>query len=81
MEDSVKEILSDLAGVDKDKITPETHLQKDLNVDSLDAVELVMELEEKFDIDIKDDDMSKIATVGDLVAFVTKSQENDHGEG
>ncbi len=81
MEDRIKDIMSQIFGGDKDKVTPETHFVNDLGADSLDTVELVMELEEEFDITITDDNMAKIATFGDLLAFITKSQENDHGEG
>ena len=57
-------------GVDKDKITPETSFVNDLGADSLDTVELVMELEEEFDINIPDDAAEKIQTVGQAVEFI-----------
>jgi len=81
MEKRLKDILYQIFGVDQDKITSETNLHNDLNADSLDVVELVMELEEEFDINITDEDMVGIATVGDLSAFIIKSQEKNHGEG
>ena len=57
-------------GVDKEKITPETSFVNDLGADSLDTVELVMELEEEFDINIPDDAAEKIQTVGQAVQYI-----------
>ena len=57
-------------GVDQEKITPETSFVNDLGADSLDTVELVMELEEEFDINIPDDAAEKIQTVGQAVQFI-----------
>jgi acyl carrier protein len=61
-------------GVDKDKVTPETSFVNDLGADSLDTVELVMELEEEFDITIPDDAAEKIQTVGQAVQYIEASQ-------
>jgi acyl carrier protein len=66
----VVDIVSEQLGVDKDKITAETSFVNDLGADSLDTVELVMELEEEFDINIPDDAAEKIQTVGQAVAFI-----------
>ena len=66
-------IVSDQLGVEKDKITPETSFINDLGADSLDTVELVMELEEEFDIDIPDDAAEKIQTVGQAIDFIEKA--------
>lgn len=66
----VVDIVAEQLGVDKDKITPETSFVNDLGADSLDTVELVMELEEEFDINIPDDAAEKIQTVGQAVAFI-----------
>ena len=63
----VTDIVADNLGVDKEKITPETSFVNDLGADSLDTVELVMELEEEFDINIPDDAAEKIQTVGQAV--------------
>ena len=60
-------------GVDKDKITPETSFVNDLGADSLDTVELVMELEEEFDINIPDDAAEKIQTVGQAVKYIEEN--------
>jgi acyl carrier protein len=66
----VKDIVADNLGVDREKITPETSFVNDLGADSLDTVELVMELEEEFDINIPDDAAEKIQTVGQAVKFI-----------
>lgn len=66
----VADIVSEQLGVDKDKISPETSFVNDLGADSLDTVELVMELEEEFDINIPDDAAEKIQTVGQAVDYI-----------
>jgi acyl carrier protein len=66
----VKDIVADNLGVDREKITPDTSFVNDLGADSLDTVELVMELEEEFDINIPDDAAEKIQTVGQAVQFI-----------
>ena len=70
----VTDIVSEQLGVDKDKLTAETSFVNDLGADSLDTVELVMELEEEFDINIPDDAAEKIQTVGQAVDFIEKNQ-------
>jgi acyl carrier protein len=72
----VIDIVADQLGVDKDKITPDTSFVNDLGADSLDTVELVMELEEEFDITIPDDAAEKIQTVGQAIDFIEKSQDS-----
>ena len=72
VQDKVIEIVCDQLGVSKDKVTPETSFVNDLGADSLDTVELVMEFEEEFDIDIPDEDAEKIRTVGEAIAYVEK---------
>ena len=66
----VTDIVADQLGVDKDKITADTSFVNDLGADSLDTVELVMELEEEFDINIPDDAAEKIQTVGQAVKYI-----------
>ena len=72
----VIDIVADQLGVEKGKISAETSFVNDLGADSLDTVELVMELEEEFDINIPDDAAEKIQTVGQAIEFIEKSQES-----
>jgi acyl carrier protein len=72
----VIEIVAEQLGVDKEKVTPETSFVNDLGADSLDTVELVMELEEEFDINIPDDAAEKIQTVGQAIEFIQKTQDS-----
>ena len=74
VQDRVIDIVAEQLGVDKDKVTPETSCVNDLGADSLDTVELVMELEEEFDISIPDDAAEKIQTVGQAIDFIEKAQ-------
>lgn len=66
----VVEIISAQMGVGKEQITSETSFVNDLGADSLDTVELVMELEEEFDITIPDEDAEQIQTVGQAVKYI-----------
>ena len=70
IETKVIEIVSEQMGVDKSEITRETHFINDLNADSLDTVELVMEFEDEFDLNIPDEDAEKIQTVGDAIKYI-----------
>lgn len=72
----VIEIVAEQLGVDKDKINHDTSFVNDLGADSLDTVELVMELEEEFDINIPDDAAEKIQTVGQAIEFIDKAQSS-----
>ena len=66
----VTKVIIDRLGVDESKINLEASFRDDLGADSLDVVELVMELEDEFDTEISDDDAEKIATVGDAVTYI-----------
>lgn len=68
--EKVKNIIVDQIGVEEDKVTMEATFIDDLGADSLDIVELVMALEEEFDVEIPDADAEKIATVGDVVEYI-----------
>jgi len=68
--EKVKAILSSQFDVDEDSITPETNIADDLGADSLDVVDMLMSLEDEFDIEISDEDVEKIHTVGELVAYI-----------
>lgn len=66
----VKEIIVSKLGVDEGQITPEASFTNDLGADSLDTVELVMEFEKAFNIQIPDEDAEKIGTVGDAIKYL-----------
>ncbi|QGH34502.1 acyl carrier protein [Gracilibacillus salitolerans] len=72
--EKVKQIVVDRLDVDEDKVTLEASFKDDLEADSLDVVELVMELEDEFDMEIADEDAEKIATVGDAVTYIDSNQ-------
>jgi acyl carrier protein len=70
LETKVIEIVSEQMGRDKGEITRETSFVNDLNADSLDTVELVMEFEDEFEISIPDEDAEKIQTVGQAIDYI-----------
>jgi len=69
----VKQIVAEQLGVDEDQVTNEASFMEDLGADSLDTVELVMALEEEFDIEISDEDAEKIQTVQDAIDYITEN--------
>ncbi len=76
IEERVIDIVAEQLGVEKDKITRDTHFVNDLGADSLDTVDLVMELEEEFDISIPEDSAEKIQRVGEAVDYIEKAQQS-----
>jgi len=72
IEERVKNIICDQLAVENDKVTPTASFIEDLGADSLDIVELVMTMEEEFDLDIPDEDAEKIKTVGDVVKYIAE---------
>ena len=73
--DKMIDIIEEQLSVDKDKIVPGASFVDDLGADSLDLVELIMAMEEEFDIEIPDEDAEKIVTVQDAIDYVDKIQE------
>jgi len=73
--EAIREIISSKIQVDADKITQETSLMKDLEADSLDAVEIIMGIEERFDIEIPDSAAEAFENVGDIVRYVESKIE------
>jgi acyl carrier protein len=71
VEDKVKKIIAEKLGVDISEVKPESSFVDDLGADSLDLVELIMSMEEEFDIDISDENAEKIVRVKDAIEFVT----------
>ncbi len=71
--DRVMDIVAEQLGFDREKITPSTNFVSDLGADSLDQVELIMELEREFDITIPDDAAEKIQTVGEAIEYIEKA--------
>ncbi len=71
--EDVKQVIIERLGVDEEKITPETSFRDDLGADSLDVVELVMEMEDRFGIEVSDDDAEQLTTVGKVAAFIEKN--------
>ncbi|MDP5273406.1 acyl carrier protein [Chengkuizengella axinellae] len=68
--DRIKKIIVDRLGVDVAEVTPEASFKDDLGADSLDVVELIMELEDEFEMEISDEDAEKINTVGEVVNYI-----------
>ena len=73
IESKVKAIIVEKLGVDENQVTNQASFTADLGADSLDTVELIMEIEKVFNISIPDEDTQKISTVGDAVAYVEKA--------
>lgn len=73
-EDRVKKIIVEQLGVKEDEVKPEASFIEDLGADSLDTVELVMALEEEFDIEIPDEEAENITTVQSAIDYINKAQ-------
>ncbi|WP_303722597.1 acyl carrier protein [Malonomonas rubra] len=73
IEERVKQIVAEQLGVDEDQVTPDAAFMDDLGADSLDTVELVMALEEEFDVEISDEDAEKIQKVQDAVDYISNA--------
>lgn len=68
--ETVKKIIVDRLGVDESEVKMEASFKDDLGADSLDVVELVMELEDEFEMEISDEDAEKISTVGEVIEYI-----------
>ncbi len=74
MFNQVVEIIKDQLGIEDREITPETSLMKDLEADSLDAVEIIMALEDEFNVEIPDTEAEKFQTIGDIVKYIESNK-------
>lgn len=74
VEEKIKKIICEQLEVNEKDVVPEASFVDDLGADSLDQVELIMAMEEEFDISISDEEAEKILTVGDAIAYVEKNQ-------
>lgn len=74
MLERIKEITADALGTEVDNLTAETSFKEDLGADSLDLFELVMALEEEFEVEIPTEDLEEIRTLGDVEAYIQKLQ-------
>ena len=72
IDERVKQIVAEQLGVDEEQVTDDASFMDDLGADSLDTVELVMALEEEFDVEISDEDAEKIQTVKDAIEYISK---------
>ena len=70
----IKEIIMDKLGVEENKITSDSHFIEDLGADSLDTVELIMQFEEEFSLEIPDEDAEKILSVNDALTYIEASK-------
>ena len=73
IEEKVKQIIAEQLGVNEEQVTGDASFMDDLGADSLDTVELVMALEEEFDIEISDEDAEKIQTVQDAIDYISEN--------
>ena len=70
----IKDMIADNFDVDKDKITEDTNFMNDLDADSIDLVEFILQLEDEFGAEIPDDEAEKIKTIGDAVSYIKPHQ-------
>lgn len=73
--EKVKAILSDQFDAEEDSITMDTTIQEDLGADSLDVVDLLMTIEDEFEVEVPDEEIENIKTVGNLVTYIEQNQK------
>ena len=72
--DKIKELIVDQLDVEEDKVTMDANIQDDLGADSLDIVDLVMSVEDAFEVKIEDEDVENLKTVGDILDYIAKKK-------
>ncbi|HIX72379.1 MAG: acyl carrier protein [Clostridiales bacterium] len=75
MFEKIRDLIVEEVGVDEEQVTMDASFKNDLNIDSLDLFEMVMTLEEEFDVEIPSEDLENIDTVGDLIQYIESHQE------
>ena len=75
MREEVVDLIADTLEIDKEALTDDTDLARDLNVESIDLVDLVTAFEDKYDFEIPDQELKNLQTMGDIVAFVEKRKK------
>ena len=73
--EKIKSILAEQLDADIDEMTMDTNIAKDLGADSLDVVELLMAIEEEFDVEIPDEDIEALKTIGDVVEYIQNKKD------
>ncbi|ERT56730.1 acyl carrier protein [Peptoniphilus koenoeneniae] len=75
MKDRILELIAEQFGLNTDELTDDIDLRNDLNADSIDLVELVMSLEDEFGIEVNDEDLKNINTIGDIIEYASELEE------
>ena len=73
--EKISELIADKLGVEGSKVKPEAKFVEDLGADSLDTVELIMQLEDEFNIEIPDDEAEKLTTVGSVISYIEENAD------
>ena len=71
--EKISSLIAEQLGIEKDKITPDSEIVKDLGADSLDVVEMLMSIEDEFEIEIPDEKIESLKTVGQVVAYIEEN--------
>ena len=73
MFEKIRDVLSEKTGIDKEKITMESSIAGDLNIDSIGMIDLIMELEDEYDIEFDEDEADNIKTIADVIDYINKN--------